>query len=303
MFHICSNATITIAADGATNCHGGLFNPVKCLRKQSDKVQLRHYIEGFDAVYCRQTNLLQHDNMLDHGDYCIEENPSRRVHPNVYDNQLSVRAWTLQETLLSPRILHFTCGEMIWQCNTHYACECQASPCKIIKTAGNDKGFYIPLQDDVARKWRELVEQYTERALTVATDRLPAISGIASGMFSGNTIEYFCGLPLLNKVDFILQLLWSSKRLATLMPVHGRQAQQYGPTWSWASVTGAVKYENSFVDESTIRRDFSVNEMHVVPAGENRSGLAAEGAYLVTRTFTQVDAGKRLPQPVFLRPE
>lgn len=40
-------------------------------------------------------------------------------------SHLSNREWTFQETLLSPRILHFMPEEMTWQCATLCRCECR----------------------------------------------------------------------------------------------------------------------------------------------------------------------------------
>jgi hypothetical protein len=36
------------------------------------------------------------------------------------------RAWVFQERLLSPRLLHFSFGELIWECRHVSACECSA---------------------------------------------------------------------------------------------------------------------------------------------------------------------------------
>jgi len=37
---------------------------------------------------------------------------------------LLTRAWTYQERLLSPRLVYFTAGEIMWECSKVSACEC-----------------------------------------------------------------------------------------------------------------------------------------------------------------------------------
>src|SRR5436190_4985867 len=41
-----------------------------------------------------------------------------------FKEPLLKRAWTLQEHLLSKRVIHFCQKEIIWECRTGFACEC-----------------------------------------------------------------------------------------------------------------------------------------------------------------------------------
>jgi hypothetical protein len=46
------------------------------------------------------------------------------------------RAWTLQEAMLSNRILYYTVDELVWECNEWYRCECSHDSGKIIDDDG-----------------------------------------------------------------------------------------------------------------------------------------------------------------------
>ncbi|KAH8890115.1 HET-domain-containing protein [Thozetella sp. PMI_491] len=85
------------------------------------------------------------------------------------------------------------------------------------------------------QQWHGIVEQYSKLDLTKQTDRLPALSGLASRMsrFLG---AYHAGLwesslfyDLAWRVDKLCDSLYCSK-------------EYRGPSWSWASVNTAIRY-------------------------------------------------------------
>ncbi|KAF4537402.1 uncharacterized protein LTHEOB_1593 [Lasiodiplodia theobromae] len=51
---------------------------------------------------------------------------------------LTTRAWTLQERLMSTRVLHFTRFEIVWECNTGTQCEC-----------ARDSGFHSQMLESI----------------------------------------------------------------------------------------------------------------------------------------------------------
>jgi hypothetical protein len=89
-----------------------------------------------------------------------------------------------------------------------------------------------------------MIDSYSQRPLTVAGDKLPAISAIASEVAAifdekGESQRYLAGLW---DGDIINGLLWSRNNRVLgeyLEPV----AQYRAPSWSWASVDGAVRYD------------------------------------------------------------
>ncbi|KAF5641455.1 het-domain protein [Fusarium tjaetaba] len=155
-------------------------------------------------------------------------NPERTAHVWVQehiqgilpsDGPLQTRGWTLQETLLARRSLHFMPDGMHWQCRE-------------LNTSERFFGESVVLD----RHWLPILENFSERELSKKEDRLFAIQGMANvikqeiptsgdycnGIFSSNIPE---------------QILWSVKRyLGKGGPWDG------APTWSWAHISGGKAF-------------------------------------------------------------
>ncbi len=190
-----------------------------------------------------------------------------------YRFPLLSRAWTYQERLLAPRVLHFGHQEMLWECRTHGRCECghgNTSPWRrlekqlfhlMIRSQSSDEhtqnnpfgnaedishedwamtGEQFPppfqLPDQI---WRYLVAQYSQLQLTYPTDRLPAFSGLADEKRRDSNQEYLAGLW---RDTLIPDMCWY--RGGDLGECPSSDAARQKPTWSWASVDGAVHYSD-----------------------------------------------------------
>lgn len=108
---------------------------------------------------------------------------------------------------------------------------------------GGAKGFQIfhknehcsPTSDHFMQDWGRLVQNYTSRGMTHQTDKLIAISGIASIISSSKSLEYTAGIWNGSHEMFVQGLLWSaSKRGPRLLDV--------APSWSWASIECEVNW-------------------------------------------------------------
>jgi Heterokaryon incompatibility protein (HET) len=163
---------------------------------------------------------------------------------------ISARAWTLQERLLSPRVLWFpskTC--MIeWQCHT-----VQQSDCGIIDNPfwldskfllapvflrGLRSSSPVPIHR-LCYKWAEIVECYCLRTLTNPGDKLRAIGGVAAEFHHVWGGDYYAGLW----GRFIFeQLLWYQSPTFNEPSTFPSRPNQYrAPSWSWASMDGKVR--------------------------------------------------------------
>ncbi|KAF9639629.1 heterokaryon incompatibility protein [Lasiodiplodia theobromae] len=162
---------------------------------------------------------------------------------------LTTRAWTLQERLMSTRVLHFTRFEIIWECNTGTQCEC-----------ARDSGFHSRMlesiefdqllnDDKIDRQqwlhhlWYQYVGAYTKRALTNINDRLPALSGLAK-RFQGH-LETVTGekptfLAGLWGGDLATGLTWELNSRAK--ETSSKTDVYLAPSWSWASRMGSISY-------------------------------------------------------------
>ncbi|KAH7311402.1 heterokaryon incompatibility protein-domain-containing protein [Stachybotrys elegans] len=151
---------------------------------------------------------------------------------------LKVRAWTLQEEHLSPRILFWTPNRMYWSCAGARYFE---MPDVSLSNGGNpqpsSQNFLLACHRGTAesrhRAWISLVSQYALRGMTNPTDRFPALSGLASRYQSsciGNNL-YLAGLW---QETFSHDLSWRVIRVAKQPP---DQSNATGvPSWTWASL-------------------------------------------------------------------
>jgi hypothetical protein len=84
------------------------------------------------------------------------------------------------------------------------------------------------------RHWYKWIPLYSKRTLTKSSDKLPAIAGIAFHIATTLGLNYVAGLW---RKDLHLGLTWFAERPQTLIRHKSR-----APSWSWASVDGAVVY-------------------------------------------------------------
>ena len=209
-------------------------------------------------------------------------------HLNKGSGVLETRAWTLQEITLSPRILWFTSSELGWSCWTSTACECE--PEQVSDWIEADKDYLkitsraLLNQDmglDCPAIWRNVVQNFTSRDLTVPTDRLPAVSGLASALHEGDRGCYLAGLW---ESEISNQLLWAaSDEDHSITPLE----DGYAPSWSWASISGPVR----FVPEAQRPRfklewrviSVQFRTLGIDPFGRGEGSIIIEGLLLPVR--------------------
>jgi hypothetical protein len=140
---------------------------------------------------------------------------------------LSTRAWGFQERVLPPRTLHFAKHQMYFECNQG-----------ILGENGlqlEDRYHSIHFMDSTISEpqntlcqWQDAIREYGTRRLTMSSDKLPALSGIAQIFADRLGDEYVAGLWRKSLID---GLFWQG--------VGVRRVSEYrAPSWSWASVDG-----------------------------------------------------------------
>jgi hypothetical protein len=87
--------------------------------------------------------------------------------------------------------------------------------------------------------WQHIVSKYSARNLTVAADKFPAISGIASKIRKATHSEYLAGLW---KGNLASDLLWSVYSMKTTKAESSKLDTWRAPSFSWASLDAAVTY-------------------------------------------------------------
>jgi hypothetical protein len=223
MGSIYESSYVTISAtnsgDGSMRCLTERRKPVKIPYENTTKKEL--------ALRARK--------MFDHHP-CIgpDGGPAKPIGP------LSYRAWALQEHVLSTRVLHYTATELLFECKTSYRCECMpdrkaypTSPSLIPKAVSSKK------LNAVYEAWQHIVVKYSARALTVPSDKLPAISGIASKIRHATHSEYLAGLW---QGHLASDLMWSASPLKPGNLSCFAIEKWRAPTFSWASLNTAITY-------------------------------------------------------------
>ncbi|RFU74366.1 hypothetical protein TARUN_7879 [Trichoderma arundinaceum] len=145
---------------------------------------------------------------------------------------LLTRGWVYQEQLLSRRMLHFTRNELIWECLEATQCECGWYN----NNARDEWARQWYKQPPGSKAWADIIKGYAKRPLTVVTDKLPALAGIAKviAMQKGyDAREYLCGLWEKELED---SFFWCLSE-----PPREPRSDHHIPTWSWASVSGDVE--------------------------------------------------------------
>ncbi|KAF3038309.1 hypothetical protein E8E12_005365 [Didymella heteroderae] len=192
------------------------------------------------------------------------------------------RAWCLQERYLSPRILFFDRDNMHWECLEDVWSE-----------AGRRLSKHRQMLPDVMPKidtagslshapWYNMIREYTTRAISFSTDKLPAVSALALRVAQETGDEYRAGLW---KSDLLRGLLWyrvvrynfrARESAAPWDPNQQRPRSFIAPTWSWASYLGAVDFLGI---ESSLHVLPSAKLVHssVVTPGKNQFGEVESG--------------------------
>ncbi|PNP76456.1 hypothetical protein FNYG_10194 [Fusarium nygamai] len=193
MCDVYQNAYLTIAAAAAHNSNEGLFHQRPfSLRKSFPTVSKNDGKVEEVEIFARPW-----DSRC-HWQYSIGDGPESRD-----TNPLETRAWTLQEHVLSRRILRFTAHELVWHCRTAHLCECRPGshankgPLRLINLealkSGEDSNDDSRILEPFI-VWLDIIGPFTSRAITRNTDRLPAVSGIAAALAPFIKTEYIAGM-------------------------------------------------------------------------------------------------------------
>ncbi|CZR67321.1 uncharacterized protein PAC_17220 [Phialocephala subalpina] len=243
------NSYLNIAAAGASDGSQGCFfqdNPMRI-----NKVRVRITAADKNTFYdCVPASIYRH---------CIGTTP------------LSSRAWALQERLLAPRTLHFSRGQLFWECNEGYRCESLSYP---IPLKQNDSDWYLEKRA-LSEFWNKILYIYSTCRLTKVQDKLVAISGIIRKIQVEKNDKCVAGLW---KSEMEIQLLWYVPWLSPRPDIY------VSPSWSWASVNGSVYgydfYEGFFGRGRELHTH--VLDVHVKSCGNDPLGELSDGNILLS---------------------
>ncbi|QDS71712.1 hypothetical protein FKW77_008517 [Venturia effusa] len=216
MGHIYQNGYVTIAATHARDGTVGLHAEARP-SSEARALPSKH-------LYVRQNWDVIHRNLSSYPD------------PGC---PLLSRGWTLQERLLSPRVVHFLDRKVVW--------ECQHGMKQADRTTFEDHwSKLLPIKHhgwsevDLIELWHDIVVECSQKDLTFEDDRLPSIAALAQRIL------------LLRPDDEYLAGLWKSTLLQDLVwhcgPSRMKAAAPEGltkwnpPSWSWVAVVAGSSF-------------------------------------------------------------
>ncbi|CAI9627807.1 unnamed protein product [Alternaria burnsii] len=158
---------------------------------------------------------------------------------------LTQRGWALQERWLAPRILHFGSKEMFFECYCGFKGENgfsmegrkdtlfpttspDSSPAIPNDTSSDEIDFTEP--EPMERQWNSVLSNYNKRQLTNASDKLPALSGLARTYQDITGDTYLAGHW---RSTLLQSLIWQATGYPTVPDTYR------APSWSWAAIDGS----------------------------------------------------------------
>lgn len=188
------------------------------------------------------------------------------------ESPLNTRGWTLQETVLSPRIIHYGTQKIYWQCPRGFQSADGIPPgTKMPEDNGYSELAYAlypktleehknrqPDPGLILKEYYTLVAEYSARTLSFHSDKLPAMAGLATLIHPFLKGDYMAGVW---SIDFGQGLLWRHE-----MGKCEHVRENRAPSWSWAvtneplyfqiadSKPETSKYKAQLVDHSVIPR-------------------------------------------------
>ncbi|CAG8955872.1 hypothetical protein HYFRA_00008722 [Hymenoscyphus fraxineus] len=216
---------------------------------------------------------------------------------------LMTRAWVFQESVMSRRTIYFHGDELMWECRQCLDCECgylKWSRTRITDICRDDpsripflpipgwKPAFVALmeestKDSLTEQWYNLVLAYSALDITYETDRLPALSGLASSFSQRLNCAYLAGLW---EHDLWRGLLWQRPeafgRKANCRRLEGKASSI--PTWSWASIIRVGELDAPIFDFASLTNaDLEKDERFAV--------ISAKCTPSTTNVFGHVSGG------------
>lgn len=264
------SALLTISATGAISSHEGLFLP------RSDMVLSPKYVR------------IQHIDLTLRS--FIPSWKSEMEFP-----PLASRGWALQERFLSKRILHFGPNLILWECQETRATEIDPAGLnpgrpdgKQGSSSSNFLSIFQSLDDEniplnlIMEEWMDFIRAYSRVDFAYNSDRLPALSGIASIIQKRIKHRYIAGL---REPTFALGLMWVSGTPKETKQLNKDNQQLNVPSWSWAS----NKHRVFFTDPISWKTMCEIVECDVKSKGSETSGQLLSWRLRLRGSFSKLD--------------
>ena len=161
---------------------------------------------------------------------------------------LSTRGWVFQEKMLSPRTIHFTSTQLVWECKELLANE---DGLPTMPPRGSDLSSRRPsafsgglLSGDKYEWYTDIATEYSRRQFTNCGDRMRALSGVAWAYARLHRHQYLAGMW---KHTLAEGLGWIRKPFPTNRYHDGGSTNLDPPpklpTWCWMSHPFEVEWQ------------------------------------------------------------
>ncbi|KAF2666505.1 HET-domain-containing protein [Microthyrium microscopicum] len=217
--------------------------------------------------------------------------------------RLNTRAWAWQEAVLSTRIIVYGQSGITWVCKSGTTAEDGTTGQRtdgasmalgVLGAAGTpgtwESIIHSPVlasenEEDtqaLVESWWRLIRSFSNRALAYPTDRLPAMSGVASrikprlsggylaGLWRKHLVESLCWIRAPPEVD---ELPYAS-------------TEYVAPSWSWASITSGVYHGPSSIKNFVSKVD--ILEASCFVPGLNELGKVSSGQLVLKGKTTKI---------------
>ena len=309
MKDVYGSATITIEATNSTSADYGIFKS-------------RSISPGACRLNWRSSDQMQPHNVF-------LRSGSEFWDTTMKNEPLNTRGWALQESLLAPRTLSYSTQQMIWECLERKVGE-SGRPV-LPGERHRDKNFvqtimannystwektkqaftrlslkimpvewtavpnsWVYSHDAMYSRWFAIVKDYTGRNLTVQSDILPALSGLASAFQNLLHDEYCAGLW---KNDIIRGMCWERtavpKRDFKALKAGQKKQDDFLPSWSWASIIGGrvsnVLEEEELWPFAKVEEIAQILHMRTTTKNKDVFGQIVHAEILIRAPFRYID--------------
>ncbi|EGU71887.1 hypothetical protein FOXB_17604 [Fusarium oxysporum f. sp. conglutinans Fo5176] len=260
------NATLTIAATGAISSSDGLFLRRPALEFDPEPVILKQNTNGGET------------------DVFIIQPPTPSWGLAIQNAALLTRGWAIQERVLSKRILHFDASCLLWECHESRVTETNPDDTDSLAYSQTGEDFISAFkdmdngqEDDIMRSWYQFIAVYSSTNLSFHTDKLPALSGIATRVKDRFLQDYIAGIWELAVSE---ELAWMARE--TEEPDPGSDL----PSWCWAT-RRSVSF---FVwDNNDWNPMIQVKSWSVTTNGPQTSGQILQARLIISGIFKGID--------------
>lgn len=248
MGHIYDSSYLTIAASASEDSNGGCYRGAG-IRQDSLGGGTLIEITNKLRVISRETSTL-----ILWAPTLSDDDPLREPAPLV-GCPLSQRGWVFQERILSPRTIHFTNSQLVWECREVYEMEDR------LPFVTPHDTLSLAMDREISPDWIKRIWYnwligfgYSSRKFTVMEDRLIAIAGIARSLHERTGIPYIAGLWTKNLGFGLGWLEVPNDGTEDPSRLSNRPYARRRPTWTWASTDHEFQYSlRNFIEDRDLQ--------------------------------------------------